>query len=209
MIKDACFAENGVVHVINSFIDSSDRTITDIVSTTSELSIFSKFLEKTGIGSLLDEKSRLRSLLAPTDDAFRLLKNRLQLDIVACLNSSTNSNELNRFVVYHVLNNVEFSSTLVKRTEVETKVCQKSYCYFYRCVYTCKTIAVNIDDNEGIVLGPDRSPIEILDIPAVNGVIHQVSYPIVNPWVNLTQLCSSFALSGILVPPAPLVPPPP
>lgn len=195
--------------MVNSFIESSNRTITDIVSTTDELSIFSHLLKRAGIAKLLDQPWRFRSLLAPTNGAFRSLMTRLQLDIVTCLKNTTDSTLLNRFVVYHVLGDVEFSSTLVTRTEVETKVCYKSYCYFYRCIYECKKIVVDIDDVDGIVLGPDRSPIDVLDIPAFNGVIHHMAFPIVNPWLNLTESCAGFRLSNVLIAPAPLVPPPP
>ena len=196
--------------MVNNFIESSNETITDIVSVTAELSIFSKLLEKSGIGALLDQSERLRSLLAPTDSAFRSLNTRLHLDIVACLKDDSKSTVLNKFVTYHVLDDVEFSSTLILRDEVETKACYKSYCYFYyRCVYTCKKIEVGIS-NSGIVLGPDDSPLELIDIPAVNGVIHHVSYPIVNPWIDLAEECADFALSAtVLVPPPPLIPPPP
>ncbi|XP_019862963.1 PREDICTED: uncharacterized protein LOC105316499 [Amphimedon queenslandica] len=213
---DACVAVNGVVHIIEGVIESSDQTIAEVVSATPSFSTMESLLVKADLLSSLNNTHGFpTTLFVPDNDAFKQGSSDLMVDIVQCLLADENMRSLKKFLKYHYTCDAFFSSILVKKTQLTTEACQRRwsrrYWYYYR---HCKTVAINVND-DGIQVGESGSLIEEADIQATNGVMHQISLPLINPWLDLEKLCSDFPYSPVspspssTPPSASAFPPPP
>lgn len=218
--RDACIARNGVVHVVNKPVECSNETIASIVEEDTDYSILESLLVEANKLSFLDMERPLLTLLAPTNEAFMNSRTAFGYDIVSCLRSNTDV--LRKFLHYHIVCNAEFSSTLIlEDNTLKTKACetvQKEKChwthwYYYgkKCkVYSrteCQELEVTVGAS-GIQVGETSDNVFLtgLDIPASNGVIHEISLPLRVPTVDFDSLCSGFV--GVVGPPPPMPPPP-
>ena len=165
---DACFARNGVVHVIDGIIKSTNQSITEIINSNSELSTFSRLVEKAKLSRIL--KRRLFTVFAPTNNA---IDNAVQ----ECLCWPENKRSLVKFVLFHILKGAEYNSTLTLRSTLYPLSCYWSF----KC-----GISVSVEEGQ-VSLGD--TDIIATDIAASNGVIHAISEPLNNPRLDLNTLC--------------------
>ena len=102
-------------------------------------------------------------MLAPTNDAFNDLPDE---KIVECLVEPANKGFLMILLHVHIGYTAEYSSTLSQRK-------------------SCSTLAFNsisVEEEDGtIFVTEDRIPLEKLDMPASNGVIHTLPEVIIPP----------------------------
>ncbi|XP_019862958.1 PREDICTED: uncharacterized protein LOC109591737 [Amphimedon queenslandica] len=222
--RDACIATNGRVHIINGIIDSSNKTILQVVATSPNLTTLTSLVQTAGLVDFFSQPKPLLTLFAPTDEAIQTASEDLGLDLEKCLLSPSNRDALNDFLRYHVTCGAEYSGSLVLRKSLTTKSCvrKRYYYYGYRSYYrthykyykVCKRLPVSTSDDGIAVGGGDNDNlITHLDIPASNGVVHYISMPLVNPCLNLNKICADFPINcpncnNTLVPPPPLPPPP-
>ena len=194
-------------------MECGNQTIADIVQEEDEYSILEFLLSTADLLEFLDKPTSALTLFAPTNQAFMNISEDLNLDIVECLSNETNLEELKKFLLFHIVCGAEFSSSLIMRNRLVTNACHKVikyyYYYYYKWYTECLKLNVAITD-EGIVVGDDEVVITTLDIVASNGVIHEVSLPLLNQKIDLAKLCASFPRSSftVLVNPPPFVPPP-
>lgn len=203
------------MHVIDGIIDSSNKTIAQVVQYSSNLTDLYSLLNAADLINFLSNPTPLLTLFAPTDEALNAASSDLGVDIVRCLLS--NKQALKKFLLYHVTCGAEYSSSLVLQKKLVTKSCKKKKYSFYHYGYwryknkyytVCKKLSVDMLDN-GIGVGGAGSVITHLDVPANNGVVHYISLPLIHPWLDLAKLCDGFQIQSIVPPPPPLVPPPP
>ena len=205
---DACVAVNGIVHIIEGVIESSDKTIAEVVSATPSFSTMESLLVKANLlSSLNNTHGFLTTLFVPDNDAFKDGSSDLMVDIVQCLLADENMNKLKKFLKYHYTCDAVFSSVLVKKTELVTEACARRWSRWYGYYRHCKTVVINVND-DGIQVGESGSIIEEADIQARNGVMHQISLPLINPWLDLEKICSDFPYPPTSVSPTPSSPSP-
>lgn len=221
--RDACISKNGRVHIIDGIIDSSNKTILQVVASSANLTVLTSLVQAANLVGFFNNPRPLLTLFAPTDAAIEEASNNLGLDLEKCLLSPSNRNILDDFLLYHVTCGAEYSASLVLRSKLTTKSCvRKRYYYYgyksyYRSHYkyykVCKKLPVSLPVG-GIAVGKgDDNVITHLDIPASNGVIHYISLPLVNPCLNLNKICADFPIdcpscNNTFPPPPPLLPPP-
>ena len=188
---DACFASNGIVHLINGIINSSDQTIAQVVQSSSELStIHSLLVAANLLQKLNDTHSFLLTFFAPTNEAFKKASSDIGVDIAKCLLADGNEIQLRKFLKYHIVCAAEYSAILSKKSELRTEACSwKSNQWYYWSYWKCETVGISINDDGGIAIGNTGSIITHLDVPACNGVIHYLSLPLVHPKINFLELC--------------------
>ncbi len=200
-------------------VECGNETIADIVAAGAEYTILESLLLLVDKLDFLDNDYPLLTLFAPTNQAFIDARASLGYNLAACLRNNTD--ELRKFLHYHIVCGAEYSSTLILRDELKTKACTlkkhyyyqfgyHSYKYFHRKYYyyrECETLKVGINQVFGIEIGKDGVLLTGLDIRASNGVIHDLSLPLLNPTVDFNVLCAAF--TGIVVIPPPMAPPPP
>jgi uncharacterized surface protein with fasciclin (FAS1) repeats len=211
--RDACVATNGIVHIIDGVIDSSNYTIRQVIESSTSLNNLTDLFTAANLLGLLDRSCPLLTLFAPTDAGVATLSSNLGIDIVSCLTSPENIKELKHFLLYHLVKGAEYSGSLSLRSKVVSKSCtRKKYRFYryYRYKYSyykvCKKLPLSIG-NFGLQVG--NATITHLDIPASNGVVHYISQPLVNPCLNLAETCQNHVIKRALVIPPPLIPPPP
>lgn len=203
---DACVAVNGVVHIIEGVIESSNKTIAQVVADTPSFSTMESLLVKADLlSSLNNTHGYPTTLFVPDNDAFEQGSSDLMVDIAQCLLADENMQNLKKFLKYHYTCDAFFSSILVKKTQLTTEACTRRWSRWYSYYRHCKTVAINVND-DGIQVGESGSLIEEVDIQARNGVMHQISLPLVNPWLDLQRICSDFPYSTVT--PSPSSPPP-
>ena len=199
-------------------VQCGNTSIAEIVESDADYSVLESLLRLADKLSFLDDDKPLLTLLAPTNEAFIDSRISLGYNLAACLRSNTDV--LKKFLHYHIVCGAEFSSTLVLRDELETKACVQKrhyysyysyyyYYYFKRPIYktVCEKLEVDSQQPGGIEIGDDGVILTALDIIASNGVIHEISLPLLIPSVDFNELCASF--TGAVVLPPPLAPPPP
>ena len=177
---DACIARNGVVHVINDVIMSSNRSIAEVLESTPTLSSFTQLVRKANLFSLL-RSSPLLTVFAPSNDA-------INENTMTCLCRSENRNLLHHVVKFHLVSGAEYNSTLVLRRYIRPKSCghhRSSWRWWRRRWQRCR-IAVSVVGGRVTVAD---STITNADIAASNGVIHVVSQLLNNPKLNLASRC--------------------
>ena len=193
---DACFASNGIVHLIKGIIDSSDQTIAQVVQSSSELStIHSLLVAANLLQKLNDTQSFSMTFFAPSNEAFDKAISDIGVDIAKCLLADGNKKQLKQFLKYHIVCGTEYSAILSKKSELRTEACSVSG-WFWSYWKQCETVGISINDDGGIAIGKTGSVITHLDVPASNGVIHYLSLPLVNPKLNLLSLCGGSSSSS-------------
>lgn len=174
-------------------------TIAEVIQSTPTLSTMVTLLQKGNLLRSLDNTHGfLMTFFAPTNEAFRRGSIALGVDIVRCL--STKRNELRDFLEYHKICNALYSSILVNLKSVFTEASNS-----WR--RGCNKLSITVND-DGIQVGKTGSFITQVDIAASNGVIHQLSLPLINPCLNLTKLCSNFPYTPTTSTPVPMMPSP-
>ncbi len=197
-------------------IECGKDTIARIVEMDPDYSVLESLLVAADLLSFLDNDKPLLTLLAPTNQAFIDARTSLGFDLVSCLRA--NEDVLVKFLKYHIACNAEFSSSLITRDTLKSKACEQKkivkkiyryyFYYYYKSYYVteCQTIDVSVKDT-GIELGEDGVLLTGLDIVASNGVIHELSLPLLIPTVDFNKLCSGFG-RAVAPPPPPMSPPP-
>ena len=192
---DACFASNGIVHLIKGIIDSSDQTIAQVVQSSSELStIHSLLVAANLLQKLNDTHSFSMTFFAPTNEAFDKAITDIGVDIAKCLLADENKKQLKQFLKYHIVCGTEYSAILSKKSLLSTEACSVSGWFW--SYWKCETVGISINDDGGIAIGKTGSVITHLDVPASNGVMHYLSLPLVNPKLNLLSLCGASSSSS-------------
>ena len=138
----------------------------------------------------------LLTLFAPTDTAFQISSCVLGFDIVKCLLSDDAKSSLKDFLLYHIINGVEYSKPLVLQDYVISQACYQMKSLYSRNMYSTKCVKIPITTDQNKIRVGTSAVIEHGDIPASNGVIHQISLPLVNPRLNLTTLCADFTATN-------------
>ena len=136
------------------------------------------------------------TLFAPTDTAFQVGSCNLGLDIVKCLLSNDNKSSLKDFLLYHIINGVEYSEPLALQDDVISQACYQVKSPFSRNMYSTECIKIPITTDQNQIRVGTSAVIEEGDIPASNGVIHHISLPLVNTQLDLTILCAGFIPSN-------------
>ena len=177
VMGDACLARNGVVHVINGVIMSSNRSLAEVLANTPEVSSFTQLVRKANLNSLL-ERASLLTVFAPSNDA-------IDENLMTCLCRSENRHLLQKVVKFHLVSGAEYNSTLQLRRCLYPKSCgyHRGWWWWRR---RCYPISVSVEHGEVTVAD---SVITDTDIAASNGVIHITSRVLNNPKLNLATRC--------------------
>jgi len=171
VVKDACQARNGLVHIVDSVIPSSDQTIAEQLGEDSQFSIFKDLLDASGISVYLN-RTNPRTVFAPTDEAFQQLPD----GVPECLKLESNRRALYSLVLLHIAYPAEYTSSLRLRSSLTT---------FLRPFY------LRVQDINGTVhITRDEIPLgEGADRPARNGVFHAIGEVIVPDSVDFESIC--------------------
>ena len=190
--RDACVADNGIVHVIDGFVLAEERTLAEVVADTEELSIFHSLITAVGLNELLNG-TKLLTVFVPTNEALH----KVDID---CLLREENKKVLKKFLRYHISKRAEYSASLVLQDFVVTKHCYKvkyhHYYYHYHYYYKkCSKLQIQLE-NDIILVGDDGVEVTQPDIPASNGVIHFISEPLSVNKLDFEELCPDTSTSG-------------
>ncbi len=166
---------------MDSLIPTSTQSIAEILDDDADFSIFKELLDAAGISDYLN-RSNPRTVFAPTDTAF----DEFGDGISECLQQSNNSRQLKYLVLSHITCPVEYTSSLSLRSHIAV------FSGYYLRVRNISDI-VHLTRNE--------IPLDEIDTPARNGVIHSINTLIVPPCLNLTALCPPSPAPDLLLPP--------
>ena len=170
---DACQARNGIVHIINDVIRSSNDSLVSVLNNNPDLSKFAALVKKAGLERLLNSKKVLSTVFAPEDSS-------INDHIPDCLCQPENKEALYKFVLFHITGGAESNNTITLRDSIYTTLCYHGrYGYHHRC-----TLKVSVENGE-VTIG--NSEVIETDIPASNGVLHIISEPFNNQKLN--KLC--------------------
>ena len=172
-MKDACQAKNGIVHVVDSIVPTSNLTIAEKLGQDIEFSIFKDLLDTSDISVFLN-RSNPRTVFAPTNAAFEQLPN----GAVECLKMENNSRALNSLLLLHIAYPAEYTSSLCVRTALST--------FLWPIYLRVQCI------NDTVHITGDEIPIELeegADCPARNGVVHAIDEVIVPYSINFGSIC--------------------
>ena len=171
MVKDACQARNGIVHVVDSVIPSSNLTITEQLGQDSQFSIFKDLLNTSGISAYLNDGCKSRTVFAPTNNAFSQLRD----GAVECLKMENNSWLLKSLVLVHISYPAEYTSSLCLRNRLAT---------FLGPILMVQCI------NDTVHITRSEIPLaEGADRPARNGVFHAIDQVIVPNCIDFESMC--------------------
>ena len=169
--SDACLAENGVVHTLNSVIPSSPDSIAELLASERQFSDFMRLLDAANVTQFLQAgRNTSRTVFAPTNAAFQ----KLPTGAVECLLRPENKASAQQLVLTHIISPVEYTSSLSQRGSVQTF-------YYYRLLVCV------IDDI--IHLTRDSVPLEETDMTARNGVIHSLATVLLADMIEFEELC--------------------
>ena len=169
--SDACLAENGVVHTVQSIIPSSLDSIAELLAAEPHFSIFKSLLDAANITQFLNAQSNLsRTIFAPTNAAFK----KLPVGAVDCLLKPENNVFAKRLVLIHMTAPVEYTSSLSQHRYIQTF-------YYYR-LQVCVI-------NGTIHLTRGNIPLSEMDITARNGVIHSLQSILLRDNIDYEALC--------------------
>jgi len=168
---NVCQARNGIVHILNSFVLFSSESISDILTRAESFSTFKRLLDAADLTKFLNgSRNNSRTVFAPTNDAF----SQLPTGAVDCLLRTENRRALNLLLLTHVTFPAEYNSTLALRT----------------FVYTFSGIYLVVNATGGVIyLTRSRIPVQNVDQPARNGVVHTLPRVIVPSYINFARLC--------------------
>ena len=190
VVKDACQARNGLVHIVDSVIPSSNQTIAEQLGEDSQFSIFKDLLDASGISVFLN-RSKPRTVFAPNNEAF----GQLPAGAVECLLRESNKWQLKALVLVHISYPAEYTSSLRLRNHLPT--------------FLGPLLKVQ-DINGTVHITRDEIPLgEGADHPARNGVFHAIDKVIVPDCVDFDSLCPDMPAPPVPegpVEPAPEVP---
>ena len=159
------------MHILDSFVLFSSESISDILTRFERFSTFKRLLDAADLTKFMNgSRNNSRTVFAPTNDAF----SQLPAGAVDCLLRSENRRALGKLLLAHVTFPAEYNSTLALRTFV----------YTFSGIY----LVVNVTDGV-IYLTRGRIPIQDVDQPARNGVVHTLPRVIVPSFINFARLC--------------------
>ena len=158
--------------MVSSPIPQSDVTIAETLKDDPRFSLFVRLLDSANVTKFLDVARKSRTVLAPTDEAF----DALPANAMECLLRPENKRFLAKLLYVHISSPAEYSTTLSQRTRLYT---------FNGRYY----LSVSTNEDGAIFVTENRIPLEEMDIPASNGVIHAIPEVIVPPLVDFDQIC--------------------
>lgn len=172
IIPNACFARNGVVHVIDGAIQSSSSSVADVLSSEPDLSDFNELVEKSEyIARFLNNSHYTLTLFAPTNG-------EIDNATMDCLCLPENKPLLYKFLQFHIVTGAEYKSTLGLRKTLVTNLCYRSFFFHHS---NCQSVRVSVEGDQITVAGSD---VTTADIAASNGVVHIMSKPLQNNFLN-------------------------
>ena len=165
--SDACLAENGVVHVIGSVIPSSSSSIANVLESNPQFSNFKDLLDALNITKYLQDTCVSRTVFAPTNNAF-------PGGALECLKRPENRRIARKLALTHIAYPTDYTSSLSERSFIRTF----SRRYLLVCVI-----------NGTVHLTRDSIPLDQVNIPARNGVIHSINQVLLGSRINFNELC--------------------
>ena len=172
--SDACLAENGVVHVVSSVIPSSSSSIANVLESNPQFSNFKDLLDALNITKYLQDTCVSRTVFAPTNNAF-------PDGALECLQRPENRRIAKTLVLSHIAYPTEYTSSLSERRFVRT--------FSRRFLLVCVI-------NGTVHLTRDSIPLDQVNIPARNGVIHSINQVLLASKINFNELCPTPPSSG-------------
>jgi len=165
VVKTDIGCSNGVIHVIDSVILPSDKTIVEIAASNGSFNTLVAAVKAAGLVETLSSKGPF-TVLAPTDAAFA----KLPAGTLEMLLKPENKQQLVDILTYHVVPAAAYADQVVTMSEVPTVL---------------KTpIKVTVKDGK-VMLG--AATVVATDIEASNGVIHVVDTVILPTPANKAQ----------------------
>ena len=166
VVKTDIGCSNGVIHVIDSVILPSDKTIVEIAAANGSFNTLVAAVKAAGLVETLSGKGPF-TVLAPTDAAFA----KLPAGTLEMLLKPENKKQLVDILSYHVVPTAAYADQVVTMSEVPTVL---------------KTpIKVTVKDGK-VMLG--TATVVATDIEAANGVIHVVDTVILPTPANKAQV---------------------
>ncbi|XVJ58614.1 MAG: fasciclin domain-containing protein [Tepidisphaera sp.] len=145
-------ATNGVIHVIDSVILPSDKTVVETAAAASEFKTLATLIEKAGLVDVLNGKGPF-TVFAPTDAAFA----KLPKETVEALLKPENKAQLVEILKYHVVSGRIFSDAALKAGKAKT--------------LQGGEVAIKSEGGKATVGG---AGLTATDLDASNGVIHVI-----------------------------------
>lgn len=145
-------ATNGVIHVIDTVILPSDKTVVETAAAASEFKTLATLIEKAGLVDVLNGKGPF-TVFAPTDAAFA----KLPKETVESLLKPENKAQLVEILKYHVVSGRIFSDAALKAGKAKT--------------LQGGEVAIKTEGGKATVGGANLTA---TDLDASNGVIHVV-----------------------------------
>mmetsp|Transcript_28553 Transcript_28553/g.51013 ORF Transcript_28553/g.51013 Transcript_28553/m.51013 type:complete len:332 (-) Transcript_28553:168-1163(-) len=149
-------ASNGIIHVVDSVLVPPTMTITEMVADTASLSTLLAAVQAASLGDALAGEGPL-TVFAPTNDGANFTLTALGLTQEELLASDN----LAKYLQYHVTNGVVLSSKLTANTDIAT------------LGDMTLPFVLDGDKDDLSILTPEN--IETADIMATNGVVHTVN----------------------------------
>jgi transforming growth factor-beta-induced protein len=159
VVKTDITASNGVIHVIDSVMLPTDKTIVDIAAGGDQFSTLVAAVKAAGLVDALNGKGPL-TVFAPTNEAFA----KLPEGTVENLLKPENKDQLIAVLTYHVVPGRVFSETAAGGATVET---------LQGATVTTKSTKGKVMVNNATVIAAD--------VDASNGVIHVIDTVILPP----------------------------
>ena len=188
--RDACVADNGIVHVIDGLVQTHELTLAEVLESISQLSTFNYLIKAAGLSELLNRKWTL-TIFAPTNEV-------LDTQEIDCLKHEKNKWVLKNVLLHHISKPAEYSDSLVQRDFVITRHCYEvryyHYYYYYYYYNKCNKLQIKVD-NDAILVGNEGAQVILRDIPASNGVIHIISKPLFVSRLDFEKLCPDSSTS--------------
>jgi uncharacterized surface protein with fasciclin (FAS1) repeats len=153
---DACMIGKGSLHIIDKPIPFPDKSLVNILESTSNFSLFKQALDAVGTTRFLDSSLLSHTVFAPVNSAF----DELPPDLFDCL-LRFDRIPLGTIVLYHISDSVEYHSSLRLRNWVNSRLGQ----------YIQITLS---DDRTNALLGSEKATILYKDISATDGVLHGI-----------------------------------
>lgn len=187
---DACRTDNGTLHIINRVLMPSAELIVEQLQDDPRFSMFVDALEFAGTLRFLNETGS-HTIFVPNNDAFQ---RAIPPDLFTCLTSFERV-PLTNLVLYHISRQTDYTQVLGLRQSAFT---------LFNDYKGPRTIVVVGAENGTVFLGELGEQIPIIrgDIPASNGVIHEIDGVLMPPDFNYGQ-CQRFVPT-----PPPTTPPP-
>ena len=183
MNADACRSVNVTLHIIDRVLMPGMMTIAGYLDNDPNFSDFTEALRFTKVFDFLDKEEGVsRTVFAPTNEAFA---RRIPIDLFTCLMYMRLP--LHDFVLYHIAEGTEFTTSLSLRQAVVT------------LQLTTLRLMSTADGNITFLTNP-QSSIVIPNITASNGVIHVIS-DILLPSGFDFGMCSNFVPTTMTTPP--------